>query len=394
MINFEFHSPTKVIFGKKVEKNVGQEIKNWGGKKVLIHYGGSSAKKSGLLDRVIDSLTEVGLAYVELGGVVPNPRLGLVREGVKLCKEEKVDFILAVGGGSVIDSAKAIGMSIANNCDAWDIYDGKVEPIKCLPVATILTIAAAGSETSRSAVITNEDGELKRGVNCQAARPKFAMMNPELTFTLPTYQTACGVVDIMMHTMERYFTTVKNVELTDRISEGLLKTVINNAPIAIEDPTNYDARAEIMWAGSLSHNDLTGTGRIGDFACHQLEHELTGLFNVAHGAGLAAVWGSWARFVYKTDINRFTQYAVRVWNCEIDFQNPEVTALAGIENTETFFKSIGMPTSIKELGIENLTAEQIEEMAVKCTFFGNRKIGNFMQLDKEEIIQIYEMARN
>lgn len=394
MINFEFHSTTKVIFGKDVENNVGQEIKDWGGSKVLIHYGGSSAKKSGLLDRVITSLKAVGLSYVELGGVVPNPRLGLVREGVTLCKNENVDFILAVGGGSVIDSSKAIGMSIANGCDAGDIYDRNIVPTKCLPVGVILTIAAAGSETSNSAVITKEEGELKRGIICQDCRPKFAMMNPELTFTLPAYQTACGIVDIMMHTMERYFTTVKNVELTDRISEGLLKTVINNAPIAIKDPTNYDARAEIMWAGSLSHNDLTGTGRIGDFACHQLEHEITGLFNVAHGAGLAAVWGSWARFVYRTDVNKFVQYAVRVWNCEMDFQNPEVTALAGIEKTEAFFKSIGMPTSIKELGIENLTAEQIEEMAVKCTFFGNRKIGNFMQLDKEEIIQIYEMARN
>ncbi|MFZ7101156.1 MAG: iron-containing alcohol dehydrogenase [Peptococcaceae bacterium] len=393
MLNFEFYSPTKVIFGKGVESNVGEEVKIWGGSRVLVHFGGSSAKKSGLLDRIFTSLAEAGLTYFELGGVVPNPRLGLIREGVSLCKAENIDFILAVGGGSVIDSAKAIGMSIANDCDAWDIYAKKVTPVRCLPIGTVVTIAAAGSETSQSSVITNEDGWLKRGAGCQVSRPKFAIMNPELTYTLPAYQTACGIVDILMHTMERYFTTVKNVELIDRISEGLLKTVINNGIIVMKDPANYAARAEILWAGSLSHNDLTGTGRTRDFASHQMEHELSGMFDVAHGAGLAAIWGSWARFVYKTDVSKFVQYAVRVWNCELDFQNPEATALAGIAKTEEYFKSIGMPVTIKELGIANLTDEQIEELAEKCTFFGKRKIGAFMELDKDEIMQIFQMAR-
>lgn len=392
MLNFEFYSPTKVIFGKGVENKVAQEIKNWGGQRVLVHFGGSSAKKSGLLDKILTSLEEEGLTYFQLGGVVPNPRLGLVEEGVALCKKENIDFILAVGGGSVIDSAKGIGMSVASNCAARDIYEGNVVPTKCMPIGAVVTIAAAGSETSQSSVITIEEGLLKRGCSCQASRPKFAIMNPQLTYTLPPYQTACGIVDIMLHTMERYFTTVKNVELIDRISEGLLKTVINNGLIVMKEPTNYAARAELMWAGSLSHNDLTGTGRTRDFASHQIEHELSGMFDVAHGAGLAAIWGSWARFVYKVDVSKFAQYAVRVWNCEMDFQYPENTALAGIAKTEEYFKSLGMPINLKELGID-LTDGQIEELAIKCTFFGKRKIGAFMELGKEEIMEILKMAR-
>lgn len=392
MLNFEYYTPTKVIFGKETEKEVGKEIKEFGCKKVLVHYGSESAKKSGLLDKVFDSLKAEDIDFVSLGGVVPNPRISKVYEGVELCRKENVDFILAVGGGSVIDSAKAIGYGLANNCDAWKIYTREVIPKSCTPVGVILTIAAAGSEMSNSSVITNEDGWLKRGANYDLCRPKFAIMNPELTYTLPKYQTSCGSTDILMHTMERYFTQVSNVELTDRMSEGLMKTVINNTLILMREPENYDARAEVMWAGSLSHNGLTGTGRMPDFATHQLEHELGGMFDVAHGAGLAALWGSWARYVYKANVSKFTQFAVNVLGCDMDFQNPENTALAGIEKMEEFYRKIEMPTSIKEMGIE-VTDEQIEEMAYKCSFFDKRKIGQFVKLNKQDMIEIYKMAR-
>lgn len=392
MLNFEFQTPTKIIFGKDTELNAANEIKEMGYKKVLLHFGGSSAKKSGLLDRIQKSMTEQNISYVSLGGVVPNPRLSLVREGIELCKKESVDFILAVGGGSVIDSAKAIGYGIANDFDVWDIYDGKAIPKACAPIGVVLTIAAAGSEMSNSSVITNEDGWLKRGHNSETCRPKFAIMNPELTYTLPPYQTASGGTDIMMHTMERYFTITKNVELTDKMCEALLKTVMNNLKIVMKDGENYNARAEIMWAGSISHNGLLSTGRIGDWATHQLEHELGGMFDVAHGAGLAAVWGSWAKYVYKTDIARFVQFAVNVMNCEMDFQNPEKTALDGIKAMENFFKSIEMPISISELGID-ITDKQVNDLAEKCTFFGKRKIGGFQILDKNDILEIYKMAR-
>lgn len=392
MLNFEYYAPTKIIFGKATEEKVGQEIKKFDCKKVLVHYGSESAKKSGLLDRIFKSLEQEGISYVSLGGVVPNPRLSKVNEGAELSRKENVDFILAVGGGSVIDSAKAISYAVANDCEAWDIYSRKVIPTKFIPLGCVLTIAAAGSEMSNSSVITNEDGWLKRGANYDICRPKFAIMNPELTYTLPPYQTACGSTDILMHTMERYFTTTKNVELTDRMSEGLLKTVINNTYIVMKDPTNYDARAEIMWAGSLSHNGLTGTGRMPDFATHQLEHELGGKYDVAHGAGLAALWGSWARYVMKTDLQKFVQFAVNVMGCDNDFHNPEKTALAGIEAMEDFYRKIGMPTNLKELGVDP-SDEDIEEMAYKCSFFGERKIGQFVQLNQQDMVTIFKMAR-
>ena len=392
MINFTYYSPTKVIFGKGTEMEVGAQIKLLNCKKVLVHYGSNSAMKSGLLDRVLASLKKERIDYVSLGGVVPNPRLSLVREGLALCRKENVDFLLAVGGGSVIDSAKAIGYGLYNNCDPWEIYSKKIEPIGCAPIGVVLTIAAAGSETSPSSVITNEDGWLKRGHNCNYCRPQFAIMNPELTYSLPAYQTACGCVDVMMHTMERYFTTVKNVELIDRLSEGLIKTVKRNAKILKTDPNNYDARAEVMWAGSISHNDLLSTGRIADFATHQFSMELGAMFDVAHGAALSATWGSWARYVFKTDVARFAQFAVNVMGCEMDFQNPENTALEGIEAMEDFYHSIGMPVTIRELGY-SVTDEQIEEMSIKCTFFGRREIGNFRKLGKEDIVAIFKMAR-
>ncbi|MNM97098.1 NADH-dependent butanol dehydrogenase A [compost metagenome] len=392
MQDFNFYTPTQVVFGKKGEDKVGELVKALNCKKVLVHFGGNSAKKSGLLDRVFDSLTQSGIDYVSLGGVVPNPRLSKVYEGIDLCKKENVDFILAIGGGSVIDSAKAIGYGMANDCDVWDFYMKKAVPTGCLPIGTILTLSAAGSEMSNSSVITNEEGWLKRGCNSDYCRPKFAIMNPELTYTLPPYQTASGSTDILMHTMERYFTQGGTMELTDGISEALMRTVINNSKILMKDPTNYEARAEVMWAGSLSHNGLTGCGSIGDWACHQLEHELGGMFDVAHGAGLAAVWGSWARYVYKANVARFTQFAVNVLGVPNDFSDQEKTALAGIEAMESYYKSIDMPISIKELGVE-LNDDQIKELAYKCSFQNTRTVGGVKALNTEDMIEIYKMAR-
>lgn len=393
MNNFEFYSPTKVIFGKGVENNVGNEIKAWGGKKVLLHYGSESARKSGLLGRIEQSLQTAGIDYISLGGVVPNPRLSLVRQGIALCREAQVDFLLAVGGGSVIDSAKAIAMGLANpKTDIWDIYDGKAVPAACYPIGVVLTIAASGSETSNSSVITNEDGWLKRACNNNVTRPKFALMNPELTYTLPPYQTAAGIVDIMMHTIERYFCANKGNEMTDRIAEQVLRNTIRYGKICLEEPENYKARSEIMWAGSLSHNHLTGLGAQGDFSAHALEHELGGMFDVTHGAGLSAVWCWWARYVMKYDINRFAQYAVNVWDCVLDPSDPEVTALEGIKKTEEFFLSLGMPVTLSQLGIGKLNEAQIEELAVKCSFFGRRKVGTVKPLELEDLKAILRMA--
>ena len=393
MINFVFYAPTKVIFGKDTEKQAGDEIKALGYKKVLIHYGGASAVKSGLLDRVTASLDAAGIAHVSLGVVKPNPRLSLVREGIALAKKEKVDFLLAVGGGSVIDSAKAIAYGITNDGDVWDLYLAKKKALACGPVGAILTIAAAGSETSYSSVITDENGNHKRSYNDDISRPKFAIMNPELTYTLPEYQTMSGVVDILMHTIERYFTNDKSVALIDRMSESLLVTVMENAGKLLKNPRDYDARAEIMWAGSLSHNGLTGTGRTGDFASHQIEHELSAMFDVAHGAGLSAVWPSWARYVYKHDVARFAQFAVRAMGLEMNYFNPEETALRGIEALENFFRSIRMPVTIAELGVKDLSDRQIDEMVEKCSWGGARKIGQFVKLERPDIKKIYQMAR-
>ncbi|MGI5849700.1 MAG: iron-containing alcohol dehydrogenase, partial [Christensenellales bacterium] len=328
MRDFRFLSPTQIIFGKNTQSAAGVETKKYGSK-VLLHYGGGHIKKSGLYQQIIDSLNEAEVEYIELGGVQPNPRLGLVKQGVALCREKGVDFVLAVGGGSVIDSAKAIALGVLYDGDVWDFYSGKARPKETLPVGVVLTIPAAGSEASDSSVITN-DG-YKRGLTTNVQRARFAIMNPELSFTLPPYQTACGISDIMAHVMERYFTNVPNVELTDRLCEATLKTVINNAYIVMEQPDNYDARAEIMWAGTLAHNNLLSTGRIGDFASHQIEHELSAINDVAHGAGLSVIFPAWMKYVYKHDIARFTQFAVRVWNVEQSFSDPEKTVLEGIE---------------------------------------------------------------
>lgn len=392
MVNFEYYTPTKVIFGKDTEKQTGGLVKEYKATKVLIHYGGNSAKKSGLLDRICTSLEEAGISYVLLGGVVPNPRLSLVYEGIKLCKKEGVDFLLAVGGGSVIDSAKAIGYGLYNDCDPWLFYSRKAAAKGCLPIGAVLTIAAAGSEMSNSSVITNEDGWLKRGYSSNYARCKFAVMNPELTYTLPPYQTASGCTDILMHTMERYFSHEPHTELTDGICEALLRTVMRNAKILKDEPMNYDARAEVMWAGSLSHNGLTGCGTTGDWATHQIEHELGGMFDVAHGAGLAAVWGSWARYVYREGVDKFVQFAVNVMGISPDSGTPDEIALAGIHAMEDFFRSIDMPVSLAGLGVRP-TDEQIKEMAQKCVFFGGRTIGGFKILEAADIEKIYRMAK-
>lgn len=393
MENFAYYTPTKVVFGKDEEKNVGKLAKDFGAKKVLIHYGGGSAVRSGLIDRIKTSLTEENIAFIELGGVKPNPRLSLIYEGIKLAKENGVDFILAVGGGSVIDSAKGIGYGVANPDieDVWDLYIGKKKTQKCAPIGVVLTIAAAGSEMSGGSVVTKEDEQLKRSYGCDNARPKFAIMNPELTYTLPKYQIACGVVDIMMHTMERYFSPVGNLELTDKIAEGLLKTMIKYGKLSLENPTNYEARAEIMWASSLAHNGLTGCGGIGDWSTHQLEHDLGGVYDIAHGAGLAAVWGSWARYVYKENPRRFAQFAENVFGIEKIGTDEEV-AIKGIEAMENFYKDIEMPISISETGI-NLSDEDVEMLAEKCSNNGTRYIGSFKKLFKEDMAKIYSMAK-
>lgn len=394
MRSFEYFAPTKVIFGKDSHLQIGDILKKENCHKVLIHYGGKSAVASGLIDEVSGCLTDAGIDFVTLGGVVPNPRLSKVREGIELCKKENVDFILAVGGGSVIDSAKAIGYGVANPwTDVWNFYLKTEVPTACLPIGVIPTIAASGSEMSNSSVITNEDGWLKRGAaKCDLCRPKFALMNPKLTYSLPQYQTESGCVDILMHTMERYFVNIETMEITDSISESLMQTVIYNARILMREPDNYTARAEIMWAGSLSHNGLTGCGTGGgDWACHQLEHELGGLYDVTHGTGLAAIWGSWARYVYDVNPERFAQFATNVFDipCGLDF---EKTALAGIEAMEDFFRSIKMPVSLHELGLD-LDDQQIHELAFKCSYEDTRTIGVFKQLNMKDMEKIYTMAR-
>lgn len=390
MVNFNYYTSTDVVFGKDTEKKSGELCRQFKAKKVLIHYGGESAVKSGLLDRVKSSLNAAGVEFCELGGVKPNPRLSLVYEGIKFSKKNNVDFILAVGGGSVIDSAKAIAFGMTNDYDVWDLYCGKSKATECIPLGVILTLAAAGSETSSSTVITNEETGEKRGYTDNLCRPKFAILNPELTMTLPSYQTNCGIVDIMMHTMERYFSAEDTMEVTDAIAEGILRTVIHNARILKNDPDNYNARAEIMWCGSLSHDGLTGCGGIGDWATHNIEHQLSAIFDVAHGAGLSALWGSWARCVYRENVSRFAKFADKIFDISCD--DDEIAALSGIEAMENLYSEIGMPVSIKELGV-NYNDEQIEASANFLTNDGKETLGRFKKLTKENIIGIYKSAR-
>ena len=387
MLNFEFSCPTKIVFGRGAEARAGEETKKHS-RKVLLHYGSDRIKKSGLFDRVAAALREAGVEYRELGGVQPNPRLGLVRRGISLCREEGIDFILAVGGGSAIDSAKAIAMGVPYAGDVWDFYSGKAFAEKALPVGVVLTIPAAGSEASPSSVITDEEGPVKAGCTNELLRPVFALLNPELTFSLPAYQTACGAADIMAHVMERYFTPVRDVDFTDRLCEATMKTIINNVPIAIREPEDYAARAEIMWAGTVAHNDLLGTGRMGDWASHDIEHELSALYDVPHGAGLAVVFPAWMKYVYKEDPARFVQYAVRVWDVDLPFADQEGIVLEGIRRLAEFFRSIGLPTTLKELGVPE---DRLEEMAARCTSRG--PVGSLKKLAKEDVLAIYRLAR-
>lgn len=388
MNNFTFYSPTFFVFGKNTENEAGKYVKRFGGSKVLIHYGKGSVVRSGLLDRVKKSLNNEGVEYVELGGVMPNPRSGLVYEGIELCRQEKVDFILALGGGSAIDSAKAIAAGVKYNGDFWDFFEGK--PIEeALPVGTVLTIAAAGSEGSGDTVITKEEGMLKRGAGSDVLRPVFSILNPELTQTLPAYQTACGATDIMAHVFERYFTNTKEVEITDRLCEAVLLTMIKEVPRAIAEPDNYDARANIMWAGMVAHNNLLGVGRDQDWSSHAIEHELSALYDVAHGAGLAVVFPAWMTYVMKHDINRFAQIAVRVWGCEMNFANPEETAKEGIKRFKEFLRSIGMPVTFKELGARE---EDIPLMVEKLGLGENGTLGSFVPLKSKDVEQIYCLA--
>ena len=393
MFDFKYFTPTKVLFGKNTEDKIADLIQEFGGKKVLIHYGGGSVIRSGLMQRVTDKLDAAGIAYVKLGGAVPNPRLSLVYEGIELCKKEGVDFLLAVGGGSAIDSAKAIGYGLMNEGDVWDLYDYKKQAKASMPLGVILTLAATGSEMSDSSVITKEEGLVKRGYSSDFGRPKFAILNPELTMTLPDYQTACGCTDIMMHTMERYFTNGGNMELTDSMAEALLRTVKANALILARNPKNYDARAEVMWAGSLSHNGLTGCGNDGgDWMTHKLEHELGGLYDVAHGAGLAAIWGSWARYVYKNCLPRFKRYAINVMGIAPNTGSDEEIALKGIEAMEDFYREIKMPTNLRELGV-NATEDDLKLMAHKCAVGVNGGKGSARFLKEEDMYEIYKMSR-
>jgi len=387
MINFTFRNATRIIFGKGTESKVGSEAAKYGSK-ILLHYGGASIKKYALYDRVLKSLKDASLEIIELGGVKPNPRLFLVKEGIDICRREKVDFILAVGGGSVIDSAKAIALGVPYSGDVWDFYTGKAVAVKTLPVGAVLTISAAGSETSSSSVITKEEGCYKRVVTNEILRPKFAILNPEITYTLSPYQTVCGISDIMAHVMERYFTTVKNVELTDRLCEATLKTVINNAPLVLKEPNNYNGRAEIMWAGTIAHSDLLDTGRISDWASHAIEHELSGIYDIPHGAGLAIIFPAWMKYVYKNDLERFSQFAFRVWGVEPDFNDTTKTALAGIEKLKNFYKEIGLPVTLKEA---NIPYDRLEEMAKKCTEKG--LVGNFIKLGMNDILKILEITK-
>ncbi len=392
MNNFEFYTPTRMIFGRGTHLQVGKIVKEYGFKKVLVHFGGASARKTGLLDAVCSALEAEEIGYVQLGGVQANPTLSMAKKGIELCLAEKVDFVLAVGGGSVIDSAKCIADGAGSpGADVWKFFTKEAAPSGALPVGTILTLSASGSEMSASCVITNEENGLKRGFNSTTHRPLFSICNPELTYTVNRFQTGCGTVDIMMHTLERYMGgTTKETPLTDRIAEGLLKSVVEAGAVADQDPENYEARATLMWAGSLSHNDLTSAGRAFMMQVHQMEHELSGMYpQIAHGAGLSALWPSWARYVCTAWPERFAQYAVRVWNLEMNFENPMETALAGIKVTEDYFKSLDMPTNIRDLGVE---PEKIDEMAEKCTNFGTRTLPGIKELGKTEMMEIYRMA--
>jgi len=387
--NFTFYAPTYFAFGKDTEDTAGQLVSRFGGSKVLLHYGGGSVIRSGLLDRVKKSLDAAGIEHIDLGGVRPNPRSGLVYEGIELCRKEGVDFILAVGGGSTIDSAKGIAAGAVYSGDFWDYYEGKAVT-EALPIGTVLTIAAAGSEGSGDSVVTKEDGMFKRGASGEALRPKFAILNPALTQTLPPYQTACGIADILAHLYERYLTNTKEVEVTDRLIEALMLTIVNEGSRVIEDPNHYAARANIMWAGMMAHNNSCGVGRTQDWASHNIEHELSALYDVAHGAGLAVVMPAVFTYNVNHDVMRFAQVAARVWECQMNADNPKETAMAGIEALRSFLISVGMPKNFEELGAK---AEDIEKLAHTACYGNGRTgtIGGFVSLNQKDVENIYRL---
>lgn len=391
MKNFTYQVPTKFVFGRGAENEVGREIRALGGTKVLIHYGGGSAVRSGLIGCVQAALEAEGIAHVELGGVQPNPRDTLVYQGIELARREGVDFVLAVGGGSAIDSSKAIAHGICYDGDFWDFFCRKAQPERTTPLGVVLTMAAAGSESSNSCVITQASTLTKRGLSSELNRPKFAIMNPELAMTLPPYQIACGATDILAHIMERYFTCEKEVDLTDRLCEGAMQAVIRAARIAVRNPQDYDAQAQLMWGSTIAHNDTVGVGRVSDFGSHQIEHELSALYDVAHGAGLAVVFPAWMRFQMHKDVMRFAQFAVRVYRCDMDFEHPERTALAGIEAHEAFLKDIGMPITLKELGART---EDIPALAAKTkkTNLADQTTGGAFPMKTEDIEAILRIA--
>jgi len=387
MKNFTYVNTTKIIFGKDTENLVGEEIKSFGGKKVLFHYGGGSIKKSGLYERIIKSLKDSHIDYIELGGVQPNPRLSLVRSGVELCKKHNIDFILAVGGGSVIDSAKAIGIGAVYDGDVWDFFSGKATINTTIPVGVILTIPAAGSEASTGTVITNEYGWYKWSVNSVIIRPKFAILNPELTYTLPAYQIACGASDMVAHVFERYFTNESGVDFTDELCEATIRSIMRSVKMVLNNPTDYEARANLMWEGTLAHNGILGTGRIEDWASHKIEHELSAIYDIAHGAGLAIIFPHWMEYVYKHDIYRFARFSHRIFNVDVDFFNLEATVLEGIKRLRKFYQEIGLPTKLRDVNIGN---ERLKEMAEKATI--NGPIGGFVKLTTDDVYNIYKMA--
>ncbi len=391
MENFEFYAPTRILFGKGQENEVGKLVKEFGGTRVLIHYGGKSAKRSGLIDKVKALLDEEGISYVEFGGVKANPELPMVKEGIELCTREKIDFILAVGGGSVIDSAKAIANGTANpEIDPWDFNLKKASPKKTIKKGVILTLAAAGTEMSQSCVITNPETNIKRGYNSRLNRVEFTIENPELTYSVSKFQTACGATDIAMHTMERYFFAGADTYLTDSIAEAIMRTAIKAGKEAVAEPENYEARANLMWASSLAHNDLTSCGRSGVMPVHQLEHDLSGLHtNITHGAGLAALWGSWARYTVKANLSRFVQFAVNVWGVQQDFDHPERTAMEGIERQEAFYREIGLPTDLRAFDIKE---DELETLALMCSSDKTRVVPGVKPLKYEDMLAIYRMA--
>lgn len=389
MENFEFINPTRILFGRGEESKAGEQAARYS-KKILLHYGSNFVKTSGLLDKITKSLNASGVEYIELGGVKPNPRLSLVYEGIELCRKHDLGLILAVGGGSTIDSAKAIAMGAVFDGDVWDFFLNKAVPEKALPVGTVLTIPAAGSEASTGTVITNEEGDFKRAVNSELIYPRFSILNPEIACSLPDFQVACGATDILAHLMERYFTNTKNVAFVDRLLEATMKNIILMGPKVMADKEDYDAWGEFMWSGTIAHNNLLNTGRTGDWASHDIEHEISGIYDVAHGAGLAVVFPAWMKYTLHNDINRFVQWAVRVWNVDLDVYNPEATALEGIRRMEEFFHSLGLGTTLKDI---NVPDDRLQEMAAKCTDNDAHTVGNFVTLDTQAVYDILQLTK-